>query len=142
VKRIGFDRALALTLLVLALLITVVLPMFAPSSDDVADSIESREPDGRLALALVLARAGFEPEAWRAAPGRLPAGPHVVWAAHAPRPFGAHFEGASRRGDEDPEQSDEDPERSDEREETREEAHAVLARRLGPGALALHDLAH
>ncbi|MBL8862172.1 MAG: hypothetical protein JNK02_09180 [Planctomycetes bacterium] len=49
-------------------------------------SVGATQPDGRRALALVLARVGARPEAWRQVPAALPSGRHALWRADpAPR---------------------------------------------------------
>lgn len=72
----------------------VVLALFVGGGSP--QQIESAEYDGdggRLALYLLLEELGYDPEVWKEAPGLLPAGEHILWAARVPTSLQERFAG-------------------------------------------------
>jgi hypothetical protein len=87
------DRAAAIGVGVLIVTLTF-LPLIVGSGGAAQeDSAEFAGDGGRLATFLLFENLGFEPELWTEAPGLLPRGDHVVWAARVPRSLQYRFAG-------------------------------------------------
>ncbi|MEW6074482.1 MAG: hypothetical protein AB1726_18040 [Planctomycetota bacterium] len=79
-------RALALFFL-LSLLLIGVLAAFLPADEEASGRRAfSADADGRHPAYLLLVSLGFRPERWTDAPGRLPAGAHLLLLPAAPPP--------------------------------------------------------
>lgn len=73
------------TLFALVLVLVVAMQYLDGPAQGVPGSAASPAPDGRKALALLLADVGFDAQPWRESPAALPRRPALLWLARPPR---------------------------------------------------------
>jgi hypothetical protein len=82
--RSGFERAFAIGLAILLLVLALAAQLLQSGPESVAGSVASSGPEGRRALALLLRDLGVRAEAWNDAPASLPHDGALLWLAKAP----------------------------------------------------------
>ncbi len=78
------SRAFVVFVLVLLLLLGLLVGFLPSDGGPGGRHTFSRDEEGRLHAYLLLAELGFDAEVWRDAPGRLPAGDHLLLLPDAP----------------------------------------------------------